>query len=172
MVEVIDNIIPVEYQLEIKKFLYDKHLPLYYNRVTVESLLIENHPQFVHTLMDDGTIKSKWLCPRILQYFTQAIPEFQTHKLDRCKINFNVPHRKKDIKIQHKDSDTEGAISYIYFANDSDGPTRIYHGEWNEQKIYPVQGRAIKLSSNLLHSGNIPVKYEGRYVINFVFEPK
>ncbi len=172
MVEVINNIIPVEYQLEIKNYIFHSDFPWFYNDKTVYSLLIENHPQFTHTLINNGVIKDEWLCPRILQFFTQAIPEFKTHRLDRCKINFNLPHRKKDIQTPHIDSDTEGAVSYIYFINDSDGPTRIYHSKWNTQKINPTQGRAIKLSSNQLHSGNIPVKYQGRYVINFVFEPK
>ena len=75
------------------------------------------------------------------------------------------------------------SITYLYYINDSDGPTIIYNKRgqkydtpkppwwWKKTKVLPKQGRLVRFHSDSVHSGNVPYKYDSRTVLNLIFEP-
>lgn len=157
------------------------YFPWYYNETTIGNHYKDKH-QWTHGLCRDGEITSPYY-EQIKLHISPFIPEYLTHKLLRCKVNLNTPYKRKEAILRHidenqktlnssyigKDSNIENAVSYVYYVNDSDGPTRIFKNWWKTLKIHPKQGRLVRFPSTTSHSGNVPYKFESRIVINFVF---
>ena len=135
----------------------------------------------VHLLIVDGESTSEFAYD-IIKCF-EFLPEFKTHKVLRAKLNMNFPYKKENMELPHIDSANPNHISYLYYVNESDGPTLFYpygsvlpyfYNETNENKasVDFKQGRLVRFPSNLLHSSSLPHKYENRVVLNLMFEPK
>ena len=169
MIRIIDDAIPLPHQEMLKRIVTDPMLPWYYNENTIESQKDDKF-QYTHNIYRNG----KAFRPDtedLLQLFTSAVPELRTHGLERAKFNMNHPWKKRDDQLPHTDSHLKGALSFFYFCIDSDGPTRLYHNWWRTQKIHPKQGRLVAIPANMLHSSNVPYKYQRRIVLNFVLVP-
>ena len=175
--EVIDDFIPKIDQQRIIEVL-DGWFPWTYNEHTIyEDNFLNNKPQFIHSFCHEY----KWEGNQKVFQFIKGImpfPEWDTHKLLRCKFNLNLPLHNKKIIPPHLDTKLDGII-YLYYVNDSDGPTRLYpkmksfndfrYQKYFPQKIYPKQGRLIKMSTKVWHTSDIPRKSNRRIVGNFVF---
>ena len=118
----------------------------------------------------------------ILKCF-EFLPEFKTHKILRAKLNMNFPYKKENMELPHVDFDDPSYVSYLYYVNESDGPTLFYpygsvlpyfYNQTNENKtsVDFKQGRLVRFPSNLLHSSSLPYKYDSRVVLNLMFEPQ
>lgn len=142
----------------------------YYNPTTITKDISPkvNRSQFTHSIYQDETVCSN-LYSLIYDIFSYKIPEFKTHKLNRIKANLNIAHSNRKILPPHRDLSGGEGIVYIYYVDDSDGPTILYDG-WKKIKIEPKKGKLIRFPATMLHTGNVPRKYERRTVINFVFE--
>ena len=170
MIEIIDDAIPLPYQERLKRIVTDPMLPWYYNEYTIEDERENDKFQYTHNIYRDGKPFRNDM-QDIMQLFTNAVPELRTHGLLRAKFNMNHPWKKRDVQLPHIDSPVEGALTFFYFCIDSDGPTRLYHNWWRTQKIHPKQGRLVAIPANMLHSSNVPYKYQRRIVLNFVLVP-
>jgi hypothetical protein len=167
--KILDNYISKVNQESIKKIVTDYCFPWYWNPTTAGNLKTKNQKyQFTHTLFTDGKIISDYfnsICS-CLNY-----PEFNTHQLVRIKLNLNVPYKNNKIVAPHIDTDIKGAISYIYYCIDSDGPTTLYENWWKKRKVIPKQGRVVRLKSSMYHTGATPKKSDRRIIINTIFIP-
>lgn len=189
-IEIFDNFIPENNQMIVGGVLRDLYFPWYYNTTTIKytenSLdfnkkylkwwqrkfpINNNKPQFTHTFYKNGEIKSNYF-EIIKNSFFDYIPEFQTHNLDRIKANLTYPYRDRSILMPHRDLDGKDGVIYLYYVEDSDGPTIVFDENGKMQKIHPKQGRVLKMSALTYHSSNVPNKYEKRVVINIVFSKK
>lgn len=168
-IEIFDNLIPGNEQIIIKALLSGDSFPWYYNPQTIDTTL-RNRSQFTHTFYKENSILSDNF-EILIDCLEPYIPEFKTHNLNRIKANLNIAHSDKKIIEPHRDLPTHG-ISYLYYVNDSDGPTRFYESRWNIKKVFPKQGRMLRFPSNILHTGDVPRKYDRRMVINIIFEMK
>ena len=166
-IKIFDELIPENEQLIIKALLSYEFFPWYYNPQTILTTL-RNRSQFTHTFYKENKIYSDNF-DILVDCFQPYIPEFKSHKINKIKANLNIAHSDKKILEPHQDLPTSG-VTYLYYVNDSDGPTRLYESKWFPKKVYPKQGRLIKFPSNMFHTGDIPRKYDRRMVINFVFE--
>ena len=181
IVEIFDNKISEETQLYLKNNICESTFPWYYIPETVGAIKENDKYQMVHLLFVDGESTSEFAYD-IIKCF-EFLPEFKTHKVLRAKLNMNFPYKKENIELPHVDSANPNHISYLYYVNESDGPTLFYpygsvlpyfYNETNEDKasVDFKQGRLVRFPSNLLHSSSLPYKYDSRVVLNLMFEPQ
>ena len=182
VVEMFDNKISEETQLYLKNNICDGLFPWYYIPFTIRNTFKENDKyQMVHILIEDGEVKSQF-AHDILKCF-EFLSEFKTHKILRAKLNMNFPYKKENMELPHVDFDDPSYVSYLYYVNESDGPTLFYpygsvlpyfYNQINENKtsVDFKQGRLVRFPSNLLHSSSMPYKYDSRVVLNLMFEPQ
>lgn len=123
-------------------------------------------PQFTHTFFENGRIicNDFYLIKDIFNF----IPEFSNKDLFRVKVNLQTPYKKKLVHPKHKDN--ENGISYLYYVNDSDGPTIFYKNIFQRKKINPKKGRLVRFPANTFHSSSTPNKNDLRIVLNIVFK--
>lgn len=168
--DVYDNYLPKINENSIKKIVTDYTFPWYWNPTTAGDANTKNQKyQFTHTLFSNGRINSDYfnsICS-CLNY-----PEFSTHELLRIKLNLNVPYKNNKIVAPHIDTDIEGAITYLYYCIDSDGPTIIHENWWKRKKVNPRQGRVLRFDSSIYHTSTAPKFNDRRIVINTIFAPK
>ncbi len=188
-IEIFDNFIPEYNQMIVGGILSNSHFPWYYNKNTIRyaensvnfnkkylkwwqrKFSMRNRPQFTHTFYKNNEIKSDYF-NTIKESFVDFIPEFKTHNLDRIKANLTYPHKNESILMPHLDLAGKDGVIYLYYVEDSDGPTIVFDEHRNMQKIHPKKGRVLKMSALTYHSGNVPKKYERRTVINIVFSER
>ena len=177
-VEILDDF-PLNYQNHIKSMI--EGMPFELCDITQWELI----KQFTHTFYHGrDNIKTNY-CDRFIELFKE-LPEFKTHNLIRGKINITLPYKKRYSLSPHIDFPHPNAISYLYYVEDSDGPTVIWNKRYSEEpvdkpflpwwlkkiKVQPKQGRLVKLPSDILHSGNVPYNYNSRVVLSLLFAPK
>jgi len=181
IIEIFDNKISKETQLYLKTNICEAKFPWYYNSKTVNTFKENDKYQMIHILIMDGKVESEFTHD-IIKCF-EFLPEFKTHQLIRAKLNMNFPYKKENMELPHIDHDNPDFISYLYYVNESDGPTLFYpygsvlpyfYNESNKDKasVDFKQGRLVRFPSNLLHSSSLPYKYDSRVVLNFIFKPK
>lgn len=171
LLQVIDNSISLENQYLIKDILKPGgNFPWYYCSTTAYGKDEKNQkPFFQHIIYYDNQVVSDWF--RKFNFVdTFNFPEFKTHKLDRIKLNLYTHNLNKKLIRPHVDMMGKKGIVYLYYPETSDGPTRFYLNRFNVKKVDPIQGRLIKFDATIPHTGNIPIKFERRLCINFVFE--
>lgn len=186
MIEIFDDLVPESNKILISAILNNSHFPWFYNKTTIhynEDTLnfskktqgifrkfssSKNKPQFTHTFFRDDEIKSDYYND-IINCFSGIIPELTTNTLLRIKANLTHPYRDKSILMPHRDLDGNDGIIYLYYVEDSDGPTTFYPENKKVISVNPVRGRLVKFPATLYHSANVPRKYDSRIVINLVF---
>jgi len=151
----------------LKDIFLSDTFPWYYNQTTISDNKI-NRSQFTHRIYQNDTVCSDHYSI-IHEIFSYKIPEFHTHKLNRIKANLNIAHSNRKILPPHRDLSGSEGVVYIYYVDDSDGHTILYDG-WKKIKVEPRKGKLIRFPASMLHTGNVPKKYDRRTVINFVFE--
>lgn len=89
-------------------------------------------------------------------------------------LQTNMPHVDNVIDIIPEHTEGEHYV-FLYYVNDSDGPTVIFNEKYNgekkdifsiKQKINPVAGRGILFNADQYHASSIPKKTNLRCVIN------
>ena len=174
-VEVIPNAISSYAQDTLEKIVTDFKFPWYYRPTTIDIDPRINKHQFVHFVYDG--VGKDYNYENVMRFFS-FLPEFQTHTLHRVQINLNTPYKRRYIDnlkhidlIDANDKPVKGGCTYLYYIIDSDGPTTFY-GKWGKYKVHPKKGTLVKFPCDIVHSCNVPFKYEQRIVLNIVFQPK
>ena len=166
-----DNSVSRANQERIKQLIMHREFPWYFNDTTLSGYDRNKNDlfQWVHILQVNAKQKSTLKEP-ILKCLRGAIPELETHRLIRAKLNLNTPYKRGNIALKHTDCQEKDRIVYIYYVNDSDGPTILYTNKWRPHKVHPKQGRLLKMPSSLSHSGNLPYHNNTRIVLNLLFQ--
>jgi hypothetical protein len=163
----IENLIPITYQNDLEKTL--NTIPFYftpsigYNEDSpkTDGIKFLDNIGFSHSLIMNNKIDSDYwnLFKPILYFFNEKTGIFVKEVLrvrlrltvqhpDREQFLFNKPHTDlPDFKNPYK--------TLIVYLNESDGDTFIFNKFYNEGHQY--------------HSGNTPINYKARYLINFDF---
>jgi len=190
MFNVIDNFISNIFQDELEKILVgNKQFPYFYCLDTVDSYEeqslfntknVLHQPQFVHTLMIDGTQKSDAF-DLIISFFDFSQFYNKSYKLSRAKINLLTPPinaTKKHHHVPHFDSKNPDDITVIYYVSNSDGDTILFNEMYENNinisptisnTVSPQKGRVLIFPSNLIHASSPPLNIDYRCVINFIF---
>lgn len=120
-------------------------------------------------------------CCEPILWILQDEYKFKIDELIRIKANITTQHNmtEKQYCTPHADVDQRGYTSILYYANDSDGDTRLFDTLWNSPRpenmrpIYkssPKKGKAIIFDSDRFHSASLPIECKNRMVINFCFK--
>ena len=163
---------------QLVKEIYDLHtngeFPWYFNDVTTGEDAITNTYtrdsfQFTHTFFRDNKIKSPLF--KIVKKLLDS--KYKYKKIHRIKSNLTtkIPFiRPDDYRPIHQDTPESGYMSLLYYVNDSDGDTLIFHPQDNEKHIryQPKKGTGVWFPSNSWHSGSNPVKTDFRIAINYM----
>jgi hypothetical protein len=185
-----DNIVNVEIQNEIEKYVYNKnlHWNIYKN---ITSVGIHTNYSFPAQVLKEVNIDENILkfIDDIIDYALNKINKKLAKKY-RIKINKTLPHHideNEEYRLLHIDQ-AEPHITIIYYINDSDGDTLIFNDKNNQhlknikefvnndnfldtknfeltKSISPKKGRVVVFDGNLWHYGKYPTKGE-RNVIN------
>jgi hypothetical protein len=103
----------------------------------------------------------------------------------RTRINFTF--RNEDPRTLPIHVDMEGkyldSLSFLYYVNDSDGPTKMYNPRFDGSKhsyedfsliedIHPIAGSALLMNADIFHSWSYPQKSNFRVSANVNFYGK
>ena len=186
-----DNIVDIEIQNEIEKYVYNKNI--YWDAKTniTKSGGTNTNYSFPAQVLAEVNIDKNIL------KFIDIIIDNSLNKINkklakkyRIKINKTIPHSidtNEEYRLLHVDK-VEPHLTIIYYINDSDGDTLIFKDENNKHLknikefmnndnfldfknfeltkcISPKKGRVVVFDGNLWHYGKYPTKGE-RNIIN------
>lgn len=135
-----------------------------------------NDFQFTHGLYSDGVIYSELFeIARMIVHVFEAKTGIDVKGVIRAKVNLMVCSQWSDEELNdaiHVDSDSENAMSLIYYVVDSDGDTVIYDYDKTtvNEMASPIKGNLVYFKSNMPHRPTPPRNHKRRLVINIVIE--
>lgn len=179
---IIDNIIDISLQENIKNTLLSKSFNWFYiSDVTNTKENKQQRPGFEHNYVINEKINSD---------FHKLVLPIIENSCDRIKYNFNIikqgrsflqlPLNIKDKKIDTPHLDLlEPHLVILYYVCDSDGDTVIYKNKYNKKspipffedlkelkRVTPKQGRVVLFDGSHWHTSNQP-KDNVRCIINY-----
>ena len=200
--KIIDDIIPPSYQNHINNLINAKEFPWYFgqsinynpNKLKYEDPNITDAPGFGHLILDPETgQQNSPMYPHILPvlFFLEQNTGIVVDQVKRIRVRRTIPvtgHTLEKYTPAHVDlSQSEEYKSLVYYVEDSDGDTVLFDTEYNEEngdtviftdtkkqivRVPPKKGRGFFFKGKVFHSGNCPVNYKQRTIINFDFTIK
>ena len=194
MIKILNNLVPKNRQKEIKKTLDSDTFPWYYYDTILSDKEI-NKPGNKHITLTPAYVHTLFILPNGINsdayaFFVDSILSdlnIPITEVLRIRIRRTMQHSNHDLeKYNYPHVDLKDETNYkslIYYVEDSDGdtfffdktyqkgdPTFLDKGYKTLKRVSPKQGKAIYFDGNIYHSGNNPVKYDKRTVINFDFK--
>lgn len=167
MIEVFENYLDNDKCNKFTELLEDCEIPLFFSNTTTGIEQENESPQFTHLFYQNK--EPSFLLETFYKVFDRLV-ELKTHELIRAKLNLQTAYRKHLIHPFHTDGDP-GDISFLYYLNDSDGPT-VFKLKGRDKKIKPVRNRLIRFPADLPHASSTPYVSRYRAIINIVVRPK
>lgn len=189
MIFVIDNIIPISYQEELKSVMLSNNFSWFYiNDITnANSEYNNNAPAFSHQLVIDELVNSSfWSAVSCIPHFIAQHVNVNFKKVIQARsfmqLSLNPKNIKDKVDLLHIDSDKSHYV-IIYYVVDSDGDTIITSKKYDAKKgkevnlkvenleviktITPKQGRAVIFDGAYYHTAKQPENSSVRCIINF-----
>jgi hypothetical protein len=92
--------------------------------------------------------------------------------VDRFIVNMQLIRPQWSMNAIHPDTRVPGALTILYYVNNSDGDTFFFDDDTCIKRVPPIKGTAAIYPSSTYHAGSTPVQHETRTVVNIVFVPK
>ena len=199
MIEYVEKIIPESYQNELvsvaKRIPWIFTESVAYEGINVirseEDEKITDASAMTHLCFDEGKVISPYYDDfKPILWFLEQKFDIQITELHRIRLRlthrypghtldkFNPPH--VDIPT------TDKFLTFVYYIDDSDGDTVIFDKKYTNMEelntltsskdlniIYrstPKRGDGILFDGSHFHSGNSPVEYRSRYIVNLDFK--
>ena len=176
----------------------DKNFPWYFSKDVRETnstfstkniksnFTFESTYQFVHTFILNSKYNSSYITELNNQLILEIFKKFNISKgsVQRSKINltlnnnsdsntFNIPH--VDYEVSNKNLKRKTILLYL---NESDGDTIFFNEKYEDsfdeftlqKRIKPIKNSAVIFDTNNYHTGQNPIKYKKRLVLNLNFE--
>lgn len=189
---VVENIIPLQFQEELKKVFLDNNFPWYFApNSAYEDETIENKypnqkqvPGFYHVFVDNKEQNSGyWDIVKPLIYFIVDKTDYKINEVLRVKANMLLPNRdytNKNFNGPHCDFPNQKHNVALYYVNDSDGDTFMFNETLDKQgnkpesitiqkQISPKQGSVLLFDGKYLHASSSPINSKYRININIDF---
>ncbi len=165
---------------------YNKHVSLAPEDNNIQDPLAKETDGFHHIFYDKNPYAKSFTFTYLDSFFNAleqklGIPtkdilrvraSMKTPKINFTEQNYNLPH--VDYFFPHK--------SLIYYINDSDGDTRIFHEKFTKtndgngigfsdkfhtkQRITPKSNRLLLIDGHIYHTASNPIETERRVIIN------
>lgn len=190
-IQVVDNLIPVEYQNQIEDLMIGYGFDWHYGPSNVYEDSTNNSGQ---SFIDQNTCDSYQFThvlfhPKI-NIIGRHIKLFEP-LIDALKANFDLPeyylsrlkgnlltNNRNFVDEKYNFPHVDGEYSHIalvYYVNETDGDTWIFNEEFGtkfdkltvKQRISPKKGRAVAFPGKYFHASSNPVKNDVRIVLNF-----
>jgi len=147
------------------------------------STIYANPKQLTHHLfMKDGEEEQKSPHYPILTPFLEAIYSVVgDYDLLRAKVNVTMPDPRFDaytsqvphIDLKYDDGKELPHVVFLYYINDSDGPTYFYNKDLEViSSIPPTMGTCVMFDGGTLHAGSTPKSTPFRYALNINIRKK
>ncbi len=176
---VIENFLTEEQECKLQKLTVDPNFPWFFTPGTIVEIEAGitsksvydkgiNPCQMVHSLNLNECNFLEIVAPVL----NQLSVEFQSNiRILRCKFNFLPKGTDSTHHYPHIDDSENGAMSALYYVNDSDGDTYFFNKELDvTYRISPKKGSMVVFESNEFHSSSSPINSEYRIVMNIVFK--
>ena len=184
MIKVIDNLIPKTYADNIEQLLDSGDFQYYWSNEISEGAVIKdekvkNNPGYTHNVFDfEKQQENSWTYPifKPILYFLEQKENMILNNILRIRVRRTNPwpgHTLEHYNPPHIDLDTAQPYwSLVYYADNSDGDTFIFEDEKIIKRVTPVKGNALLFPGKMYHSGNNPVNFKKRTIVNFDFTIK
>jgi len=199
MHQVIDNLVPKSFQNSLESLFNSQTFMWYYLdniRINNQSIIykdknITDAPGLGHVIFDPNSIfPSSPHLDKILPilYFLEDKLKINVHEVKRIRLRKTLQtanHNENKYNPPHIDlNDAEEFYSLVYYVNDSDGDTFLFNNKFTQgdltfnddpiilTRVSPKKGRGFFFKGKIFHSGNCPINYKKRIIINFDFTIK
>jgi hypothetical protein len=135
-----------------------------------------------HLFMKDGEEEQKSPHYPILTPFLESIySKVGDFDLLRAKVNVTMPDPRFDaytsqvphIDLKYDDGNELPHVVFLYYINDSDGPTYFYNKELKViSSVPPSMGTCVMFDGGTLHAGSNPNLTPFRYALNINIRKK
>lgn len=127
--------------------------------------------QFTHDILKDNGYKSPFadaLISELLRVIMKDNSEFfeNFEKILRVKANLLTKSTSPDHHALHVDS-LDKHFVILYYVNESDGDTYLFHNKDFVERIKPEKGKYIIFDGSTFHASSSPTTHDTRIVINF-----
>lgn len=200
MVKILKNFLPKTYQDDLENTINNHQFPWYFfdNIMSDEYLKYKikdpnitfssglTHVVYGETL--NGINSNIFPLIKPIFYFLEEKENIILNKIMRIRIRrtFQVPnHNLNKYNHPHVDyAERNNYKSLVYYVENSDGDTFLFNeckGKTNISSIKkvteykrssPIKGNAVLFDGDRFHSGNNPINYQKRTIINFDFTIK
>jgi hypothetical protein len=193
MIKILDNFVPLNIQNKYIELLDSEEIAWFYtdniihqkeNRKFINQNITKTFAH-IHTLYNEKGINSDYynLFSTILNFFVIK-EKVKIKDMIRVRIRrtFRIKnHSKEKYNVPHIDvKDHLPYKTLLYYVDDSDGDSVFFKNKISDEilldadavvnkRISPKQGRAIYFDGGIYHSGNCPIDFSKRTVINFDF---
>lgn len=196
--KIIQNLFPVSLINEIKETIDHKDFSWYFSdsiytqkvKFDIKNNFITISPGLTHIVYDEGIRSNIFNLLRSILYFLEKNEDFTISTIHRIRIRRTLPypnHTEHKFNAPHIDLEQISQyLTFVYYVDDSDGDTILFkytkdsmsqkYSEINNFtekdvliRIPPKKGNGILFNGQMYHSGNCPVKYTHRTIINFDF---
>lgn len=138
--------------------------------------------QFTHSFFMNGESQSEYY-NLVMGVFNDFLNKhnLKCTKIIRAKANLSIKNNKVEHLEPHIDTNIPHKV-FLYYINDSDGPTIFYSDKVDELKpiraendliknkeVNPLKGRAINFDGLTYHSASSPKHNDFRAVINIAY---
>ncbi len=194
MIKILDNVVPLSLQEDIKNTVIDPNFYWYYYPFTTGGDVVRNgklsylndsntvdRGQLTHLTYQHGNEYSKFtLLALPILHVCCAQAGIQYNSLIRIKFNLLTQtsgFTENNYNVPHFDYPEDDGKVLLYYINDSDGDTWVFNEFASEtevkltvnQRVSPKQGRAVFFEGNRYHASSNPINSQHRAVINFNF---
>lgn len=144
-------------------------VPFYYlNNITYAGNTTLYKPGFYHNISDKESIQSDLYSSMLHVLYTFAHKaNIEINTIIRSRLFLLMPN-SKDIDYQiHRDFDFAHKV-FIYYVNNSEGPTKLYNNNELIDKVQPKKGRGLFFDGSIFHKSTQPI-YTTRLILNVNF---
>lgn len=184
--KILPNLVPPSYADVLEQELNDIHWYWYPSAsgdvaVDPDDKNIYDSQQLQHVFIDEtGSVSSYTALIQPIVWFLEKEMHIKIKSVARVKANLLMPGNTtlENYNIPHIDTPDDDYISMVYYVNDADGDTKIFHKTIDQghkdlytiASVEPKKGKAVVFKSNRFHASTPPLHTEKRMIINFVLQ--